>query len=334
MTTRTAVIRPSCALGSTGMVRCSRHAWEKAMRESVLSESKFNVYQAITEKIVAAIEAGVGTCTMPWHGSIVPPAFPMNAATDKPYRGVNVVALWIEAHVRRYISGYWASYRQWKTLGAQVRKGERGALVVFYKPLEQDDAEDEADVGNQRQRFVARASYVFNSEQVENWQPPEPVVKSQVQINAEVAAFVEAIGADIRHGAPAARYRHDLDCIEMPNPEDFIGTSTSSPLESYHAVLFHELVHLSGAPHRLNREFGKRFGDRAYAFEEIVGELGAAFLCSAFRIANEPRDDHAAYVSSWLTILNRDTRAIFTAASKAQEACEYLLQLAATKPAR
>ncbi|MDE2014852.1 MAG: DUF1738 domain-containing protein [Alphaproteobacteria bacterium] len=304
------------------------------MTSTVLSESKPDVYSAITAKIVAAIEAGAGTCTMPSHGSIVPPAFPVNAATQKPYRGGNILALWVEAYVRRYISGYWASYRQWKRLGGQVRKGERGAVIVFYKLLDQPDREDTNDDDNSRQRFVARASYVFNSEQVDHWQPPEPTVKSQVQINAEVAAFVKAIGADIRHGSSVARYRHDLDCIEMPNPEDFIGTSTSSPLESYHAVLFHELVHLSGAPHRLNREFGKRFGDRAYAFEEIVGELGAAFLCSAFRIANEPRDDHAAYVSSWLTILNRDTRAIFTAASKAQEACEYLLQLAATKPAR
>ncbi|MDE1965990.1 MAG: DUF1738 domain-containing protein, partial [Patescibacteria group bacterium] len=202
------------------------------MTRTVLSESKPDVYAAITTKIIAAIEAGAGTCTMPWHGSIVPPAFPVNAATQKPYRGGNILALWVEAYVRRHISGYWASYRQWRTLGAQVRKGERGALIVFYKPLDRAGDEDEADGGNQRPRFIARASYVFNSEQVDGWQPPEPVVKSQVQINAEVAAFVKAIGADIRHGAPMARYRHDLDCIEMPNPEDFIGTSTSSPLES------------------------------------------------------------------------------------------------------
>jgi antirestriction protein ArdC len=297
------------------------------MASTVLSQSKSDVYTAITAKIIAAIEAGTGTFQMPWHGGLVPPAFPENAATGKPYRGGNVVALWVEAQVRRYISGYWASYLQWKNLGAQVRKGERGALILFYKPLEQgEDTEDETDEA--KHRFVARASYMFNSEQVDGWNPPERPVKSEVQINAEVAAFVAALDVDIRHGSSVARYRHDLDCIEMPNPEAFIGTSTSSPTESYHAVLFHELVHLSGAPHRLNREFGRRFGDRAYAFEEIVGELGAAFLCSAFRIANEPRDDHAAYVSSWLEILNRDVRAIFTAASKAQEACEYLLNRA------
>ena len=166
---------------------------------------------------------------------------------------------------------------------------------------------------------------------MDGWTPQIPCIKSQVQINEEVAAFIDAVGADVRHGFHGARYRPDLDCIEMPTPEMFIGTSTCSPTEAYHAVLLHELTHYSGAPHRLNREFGKRFGDKAYAFEELVAELGAAFLCSAFRITNEPRPDYAAYVSSWLDILNRDTKAVFTAASKAQEAVQYLMDIATAK---
>ena len=230
---------------------------------------------------------------------------------------------------KRYISGYWASYKQWQTLGAQVRKSERGSIIVFYKPLDQPEfGIQNATPGEEQKggfRFVARASHVFNAEQVDGWIPPIQETKSIVQINEEVAAFIDAIGADVRHGFAMARYRRDLDCIEMPNPEMFVGTATSSPTESYHAVLLHELVHHSGAPHRLNREFGKRFGDKSYAFEEIIAELGAAFLCSAFRITNEPRPDHAAYVSSWIDIMNRDTRAIFSAASRAQEAVEYLM---------
>ncbi len=300
------------------------------MASEVLSESKTDVFTSITAKIIAAIEAGAGTYTMPWHGSIVPPTFPVNAATDAPYRGVNILSLWADAMFKRYIHGYWASYKQWQTLGAQVRKGEHGSLILFYKKLEsKEDAGDETD--NNHQRFVARASYVFNAEQVKGWEPPMPKPWSDVAVNEQVAAFIQATGADIRHGVHAARYRRDLDCIEMPNPELFIGTGTSSATENYHSVLCHELLHFSGAGHRLNREFGKRFGDKAYAFEEIVAELGAAFLCSAFRIVNEPRLDHAAYVSSWLDILDRDTKAIFTAASKAQEAVEYLMQLAAAK---
>ena len=171
---------------------------------------------------------------------------------------------------------------------------------------------------------MARASHVFNAEQVDGWQLPIQEGKSLVDLNEEVAAFVRATGATISHGSGTPKYRRDLDCIEMPFPHMFIGTATSSPTEVYHSVLLHELTHWVGAPHRLDREFGKRFGDKSYAFEELVAELGAAFLCSRFRISVEPRLDHAAYVSSWLDTLGRDTRAIFTAARKAQEAVEYL----------
>lgn len=294
------------------------------MASAVLSKS--DVFQAITAKIVAAVETGAGEFRMPWHSGVVSPAFPVNAATDAPYRGVNILALWVDAAVKRYITGYWASYRQWGALGAQVRKGERGSVIVFYRKLDrsQDDGIDDGD----KPRFVARASYVFNAEQVDGWQPPISQRRSLAEVNEEVAAFVKATGAEVRHGACAAKYRRDVDCIEMPTPEMFVGSPTSSATEAYHAVLLHELVHFSGAPHRLDRRFGQRFGDQAYAFEELVAELGSAFLCSVFRIVNEPRPDHAAYVASWLEVLNRDTKAIFTAGSKAQEAVEFLLNLA------
>ena len=299
------------------------------MASNVLSESKSDVFTTITNKIVASIEAGAGTYTMPWHGGICPPAFPVNAATDKSYRGVNILSLWADALLKRYVWGYWATYKQWQTLGAQVRKGERGTAIVFYKKLEQEQLALEGE--NENQRFVARSSYVFNAEQVDGWQPPMQKPWSEFEINEEIAAFVQATGADVRHGGYKALYRPSLDCIEIPNRELFRNTGTSSAAQAYHSVQLHELTHWSGAPTRLDRQFGKRFGDEAYAFEELVAELGAAFLCSAFRISIEPRLDHAAYVSSWLKILDRDTKAIFTAASKAQEAVEFLMQLAAAK---
>lgn len=313
------------------MVRCSRLARENNMHGTVHSEARLDVFGSITSKIVASIEAGAGAATMPWHGGILSPAFPVNAATDKPYRGVNVVALWVDAMSKRYISGYWASYKQWQTLGAQVRKGEHGSVIVFYKPLGEPEtvgSDSGEDTEKASHRFVARATHVFNMEQVDGWQPPIPPSKSPVTINEEIAAFIAAIGADVRHGSQTAVYRRVGDYIEMPSPDMFISTVVSSATEAYHAVLLHELTHWSGAAHRLDREFGKRFGDKAYAFEELIAELGSAFLCSAFRITNEPRPDHAAYISSWLDILNRDTKAVFTAASRAQEAVEYLLQAA------
>jgi len=306
------------------MVRRSRHARENAM-SAVLSRS--NVYEAVTTQIVAAIEAGAGTCVMPWHAGVVPMQMPKNAVTGMPYHGVNVVALWAAASTRRFITGYWATYKQWQALGANVRKGESGSLIVFYKKLDADPPKQEGD--QEEPRFVLRSSHVFNVEQVAGWELPQTKRQSQVETNGQIEAFVQATKAEVRHGAIIACYRRKLDYIDMPRPEQFIGTPTSSPTEAYYAVLLHELTHWTGADHRIGRTFGNRFGDADYAFEELIAELGAAFLCSALGIVNEPRPDHAAYIASWLTILGKDNRAIFKAASLAQEAVEYLRMIAA-----
>lgn len=295
----------------------------------VPSTAKLNVYEAITNKIVAMISVGAGTYHTPWH---VPGAMtlPTNAATLAQYRGINVLSLWIERQMREYASGFWASYRQWQQMGAQVRKGERGAMIVFYKRVETTPDEEDHDRTG-KLRFFARASYVFNAAQVDGYTLEEPESLSEFQRVEEIEAFVSAVGAAIKHGFPMACYRRDTDAIEMPRRDWFLGTDASSVTTNYYAVLLHELTHWSGAPLRLNRTFGRRFGDMAYAMEELVAELGAAFMCAAFGISSDPRPDHAAYVSSWLQVLNRDAKAIFTAASRAQEAFEHLAYLA-TKP--
>jgi antirestriction protein ArdC len=300
------------------------------MASAVLSESRVSIYDAVTAQIVAAIEAGAGSCVMPWHGGVVPMTMPRNAATEMPYHGVNVVALWAQAANKHFLSGYWASYQQWRKLGAQVRGGERGSLIIFYKKL---DGEADADAGDEADapRIVLRYSHVFNAAQVDGWEHPVSKRPSQVETNEQIEAFVQATKADVRHGSPQACYRRQGDYIAMPWPAQFTGTPTSTPTEAYYAVLLHELTHWTGVEHRINRVFGKRFGDREYACEELVAELGAAFLCSAFGIVNEPRPDHAAYIAHWLDILGRDNRAIFKAASMAQEAVEYLRTLAASK---
>jgi antirestriction protein ArdC len=292
------------------------------MSNKVLSQ-QLSPYDAITGQIIAAIEAGAGTCVMPWHGGMVPMTLPKNAATEMPYHGTNVVALWAQAASKHFLSGYWASYQQWRQLGAQVRKGERGSLIIFYKKLEPAEAGDEGKSEN-TQRFVLKTSHVFNAAQVEGWEHPVSKRPSQVETNAQVEAFVRASKADVRLGFSRAYYARHGDYIAMPGPAQFIGTPTSSPTESYYAVLLHELTHWTGAEHRIDRVFGKRFGDYEYACEELVAELGAAFLCSAFGIVNQPRPDHAAYIAHWLEILGKDNRAIFKAASMAQEAVEYL----------
>lgn len=294
---------------------------------AVLSESRPSIYESVTRQIVDAIEVGAGTCVMPWHGSVVPMAMPKNAATGMPYHGVNVVALWAQAANKRLMSGYWASYQQWRKLGAQVRGGERGSLVVFYKKLHGEPENGPADAVD-APRLVIRYSHVFNAAQVDGWEHPNPARLSEVEVNAQIEAFVRATKADLRHGGIEACYRRREDYIAMPKPERFTGTPTSSPTEAYYAVLLHELTHWTGAPHRIDRVFGKQFGDREYAGEELVAELGAAFLCSAFGIVNAPRPDHATYISHWLDILDRDNRAIFKAAGMAQQAVEFLRALA------
>jgi antirestriction protein ArdC len=293
------------------------------------TENRFDVYRTITEKIIAALEEGAGPFVMPWHNPGKRLSRPKNAATGSAYRGVNIVALWVEGAFKSYASNLWATYRQWQKLGAQVRKGEHGAVIVFYKEIELENGSDDGGDGDSnRPRLIAKASRVFNSEQVEGWQPPKPEILSEFEIKDNVEAFVQATRADIRHGGYIACYRPSGDYIQMPEPNFFINGPSRTATEAYYSVLCHELVHLSGAPHRLNRQFGERFGDAAYAAEELVAELGAAFLCADLQITNGLRADHAAYLQQWIELLQNDRKAIFVAASKASQAADYLHGLA------
>ncbi|MDQ0466239.1 antirestriction protein ArdC [Caulobacter ginsengisoli] len=293
------------------------------MSTQVPSTSRLDVYQAVTDKIVQAIEAGAGEFVMPWHSHGKPITRPTNAATSAGYRGVNVVALWAEAMLCGYGSGTWASYKQWQSLGAQVRRGERGTVIVFYKSLDQRDGEDGNDPPDGR-RLVARAYRVFNAAQVDGWSPATPEPASPAEAIPFVEEFVSSVGAKIRHGGEVARYLIREDQVEIPDRSRFHGSPTITPTESYYSTLLHELVHWTGAADRMDRTFGERFGDDAYSVEELVAELGAAFLCADLEITNEPRPDHAAYLAHWLAVLKRDPRALFTAASQASLAAEYL----------
>jgi antirestriction protein ArdC len=294
--------------------------------DSDARHNRRDVHQTITDQIVAAIEAGAGTFNMPWHRDIEH-AMPSNFLTGKAYNGINVLALWVAAERQGFTSAYWASYKQWRRLGCQVRKGEKGSVIVFYK---QSDLEVEIPGRNEREiktvRY-ARSSRVFNAQQVDGFQPKEPDVRDFARVLVEAERFVGATGADIRIGGDRAYYQPSSDYIRMPDRERFTGTETISATESFYAVLMHELSHWCGHERRLNRNLSGRFGDESYAMEELVAELGAAFLCSELDISNQPRPDHAAYIAHWLSVLKQDTRAIFTAAAKANEAKTYLMGL-------
>lgn len=284
-------------------------------------KDRVDVYTRVTDQIIRAIEAGAGDWTMPWHAGEHRFQLPVNAATGKRYRGVNVVALWAEAHFHDYPEAVWATFKQWSDLGHRVKKGEHAAIGVLWKPIgvtdegkaDNADAEDEPE-----RRWMSRAFSLFNAAQVEGYEPPkQPVLPTQQRI-AHAEAFFAGLGADVRHGGNRAFYQPANDYIQMPPFESF-----ADPI-AYYATLGHEATHWTGAAKRLARDLTGRFGSEAYAAEELIAELGAAFIAADLELTSEPRADHAAYIDNWLKILKADNRAIFTAASHAQRAADYL----------
>jgi len=286
----------------------------------------FDIHASITQAIVQAIENGIGEHRLPWARTGTPSVRPRNAVTKQAYRGINVLSLWLSAEQYGFTHGLWASYRQWLDAGAQVRKGEKGTLVVFYKDFTVDPNPDQADDDGSRR--VARASWVFNASQVDGYTLPGIPDLPPIEREAAAEAFIGSTGADIRHGGDMAYYRPSTDHIQMPDERLFTGSKLSSRTEDYYSVLGHELTHWAGAEKRLNRLMRARFGDEAYAMEELVAELGAAFLCADLGITHTPRADHASYIAHWLKVLKDDKRAIFTAAAKASEAVAYLQDFA------
>lgn len=282
-----------------------------------------DLHAEITGQLIAAIEADPGKPVLPWRKTGGALHLPINALTGNAYNGVNILSLWVAGEVRGFGCAQWGTYRQWAELGAQVRKGEKSSLVVFYKEFETDPDPD--DAGDNGKRRMARASHVFNAAQVDGYALPEaPESLGPVERIARADAFVSATGARVGHGGERAFYAPSTDHIQMPDEGLFTGTQTMSRSEGYYATLVHELIHWSGAKHRLDREMGKRFGDRAYAAEELVAEVGAAFLCAELGITQDVRADHAQYLANWLELLKDDSKAIFAAAARASEAARYL----------
>ena len=280
---------------------------------------RFNVYEEVTRSIIAAIEAGAGEFVMPWHTDGVATGKPENALTRMEYHGINVLLLWAEGFRAGYPSGYWASYRQWQALGAQVAKGERGTTIVFYKRYEVKD-----DNGENGERMVARASKVFNASQVAGWVSPATPVTSKPDAPHEATAkFVNATGAVIKYGGDRAYYDIRNDVIQMPDRWRFKGNGDRA-VQAESATLLHELVHWSGAETRLARNFADRHKLSVVAEEELIAELGSAFLCADLGVSNFPRPDHAAYLASWLKALRNEPREIFKAARMANEAANWL----------
>ena len=288
-----------------------------------MSTQRTDVYTRITNRIVAELEQGTRPWLKPWNaehamGRITRPL----RHNGQPYSGINVLMLWSEAMDKGYAAPIWMTFRQAHELGAHVRKGEHGSLVVYadrFTKTETDDAGQDVE----RQVPFMKGYTVFNVEQIDDL-PAHYYAKAAptldpVQRIAHAESYFAALGADIRHGGNMAFYAISSDHVQMPPFESF------RDAESYYATLAHECTHWTRHDRRLARDFGrKRFGDEGYAIEELVAELGSAFLCADLALTPEPRDDHAAYIGSWLKVLKNDKRAIFTAAGHAQRAVDFL----------
>ncbi|MGD0776984.1 MAG: zincin-like metallopeptidase domain-containing protein [Candidatus Solibacter sp.] len=285
------------------------------------SATKADVYQRVTDAIVNAIESGIGQYRMPWTVRQDRGFSPVSVGSAKPYRGINTLVLWAQSQSKGYSSALWGTYQQWQSLGGQVRKSEHGSPVVYWGTYEK-----QTDEGEKSQHGLFAKGYtVFNIEQVDGCKLPKRF-EPKLSVNERIAhadSFFGNTGVQIRDGGNRAFYRPDTpEAVYVPAFDQFPDRI------DYYSVLAHESTHWTSHASRCGRELGKRFGDAAYAVEELIAELGSAYTMAGLQLELTPRGDHAQYIQSWLRVLKADKRAIFTAASKAQQAADFLIQMA------
>ena len=298
-------------------------------RKTTHMAKRIDVHDEITSRIIAAVEKGAGEFKLPWHRPAVSLQRPTNIQSKKSYRGINVVTLWVEAQLRGYEVPVWGTYRQFQEAGCQVRKGEKASMIVFYREIEFEKDASQLKEGDDPTgtAWLARGYWVFNVAQVDGYAMPELPPRVPVERDEAVERFIGAMKVPIRWGGHSAFYRPSDDIIQMPDAGLFTGTETSSAREAMLATLLHEGIHATGHKSRLDRDFTQRFSTEARAREELVAELGSAFLCADLGVTPHLRDDHAHYIAHWLEIMKGDAKAIFTAAAAANRAAEYLHSL-------
>jgi antirestriction protein ArdC len=290
-------------------------------------KDRTSLYDEITTRIIGELEAGRVPWVQPWGtaSAKAPLAMPTNAATGRGYSGINVLILWGAVIERGFSSQSWLAFRQALSQGGNVRKGERGTIVVYADRFIPDDEQRRArETGEDPQAipFLKRFT-VFNAAQCDNLPeaiaiaaPPAP--PGLIEPTAE--ALIAATGIDFRIGGSRACYDHGNDHAQVPAPQAYF-----EPI-NWHRTALHELSHASGHACRLDRDLSGSFRSKAYVFEELVAELSAAFCCASLGIV--PTVRHADYIGSWLEVLRQDNRAIIRAASQAGKAAEFLLGFA------
>ena len=273
-----------------------------------------DLYAEVTEKILAAMEASTGQWSASWDNQT---SLPHNRASGKPYQGINTLILWGAALNHGYTSSAWLTYKQAAALGGQVRKGEHGAHCVFYKPTVREVQNDQGEKES-RKSLILKSFVVFNEDQIDGLPAVPTVERPQFSPIEQAERILADSHATIQHGGASAFYRPSTDTIHLPERERFTGT------EAYYSVALHELTHWTGHTSRLARDFSGRFGGEAYAFEELIAELGSAFLCAELGIVKRTLENHASYLNSWIRVLKSDKKAIWTAAAQAAKAHAFI----------
>ncbi len=305
----------------------SRHAYRARA-----GEDRASLYDEITDKIIAELEAGRVPWVQPWGtaAATAPLAMPQNASTRRLYSGVNVLILWGSVIEHGFTGQSWLTFRQALSLGGHVRKGERGTTVVYAdRFVPNDEKKRAAETGEDAQAipFLKRFT-VFNTDQCDGLPaeiatvgpPPPPGM-----IEPRVEALIKTTGIDFRIGGNRAFYIPSEDYVQVPPPAAYF-----EPI-NWHRTALHELGHASGHRSRLSRDLSGAHGSKKYAFEELIAELCAAFSCASLGIV--PTVRHADYIGSWLDVLREDNRAVVRAASQASKAADWLLSFRSEPPA-
>ena len=272
------------------------------------------MYDQITDSIIAKLEEGTAPWVKPWSAGAS--GADRNVTTDRAYNGINRLVLGMQGRS----SSLWATYNQWQSMGVQVQKGEKSTAIVFFKPVSstKTNAQGETETSGYA---IMKGFNVFNAEQTDY---EIPLIDSMPSF--EPSALCETrmamTGAIIRHGGDSAHFTPSTDSITLPHRDTF------NTADAYYATAFHELTHWTGVKARLDRDMNGRFGNEAYAFEELVAELGSAFLCADHHISGQLQ--HANYIASWLRVLKSDNKAVFKASALAQKASDYINSLDAT----
>lgn len=293
-----------------------------------------DTYLSITNTIIEAIESGTRPWMQPWSAASDEQMFnrPLRA-NGEPYRGINILLLWNASAVQGFEYDRFMTYRQAQQLGGQIRMGEKGTLIVKYGTVarrSEQSGEDEDREQSQKIPYI-KSYTVFNLSQIGGL-PSEFYTRKERRPRlpedrlAIADAFIKGTNARIIHGGSMSCYQPRHDLIRLPPFSAF------ESRESYYTTALHELAHWSGAPHRLDRRQTPDYRSLHYAFEEMVAEITACFLCSDLEITAELRQESAAYIDDWLFAMRSDIRLIFSAAAKAQAAADFLhgLQLSST----